>query len=563
MARIDVPEWIPRVGMAGEAELPALGEQPVVSPYDRDEIARVAVSGEDAVDAAVAVALAAMGTAPIAAERARVLDRAAGIVEERAEVLAFIIAAESGKPVRQARGEVARCADTLRFSGAVARTASGEVIPMDAADSGAGLMGYTVREPIGPIAAITPFNFPLNLVAHKLGPAAAVGAPVVLKPAGKAPLSGLALAAILREAGLPPGMLGWVLGDGVAGEPLTAHPDVAMVSFTGSSAVGWAIRRARPDIRVALELGNATPVIVHDDADIALAARAIAGSSFMHAGQSCISVQRVLVQAEVQQQPHRDQLAKRAKAEALVVEARNAVSGAEASPRLRSAEQALQAANTAVSTSAAEKSCALNCRTLLEAQVTAATAEVSAARQELERRQKAAATTLADAKSALDALPSVEERTVVERRLGVEQWMADIVSALLLSIGANGAAFAFMAWGWHRPTETVAQPMPTAASVPVRAPIADVVDTTATAAEPHLESDTIGRFLAERTTIAEGVSTPVGMPYAVYQSWCADVGAEAVSLTRFGVTLGERGVKKARINGRVALVGIAPGARAA
>ncbi len=275
------------------------------------------------------------------------------------------------------------------------------------------------------------------------------------------------------------------------------------------------------------------------------------------------TVQRVLVQAEVQQQPHRDQLAKRAKAEALVVEARNAVSGAEASPRLRSAEQALQAANTAVSTSAAEKSCALNCRTLLEAQVTAATAEVSAARQELERRQKAAATTLADAKSALDALPSVEERTVVERRLGVEQWMADIVSALLLSIGANGAAFAFMAWGWHRPTETVAQPMPTAASVPVRAPIADVVDTTATAAEPHLESDTIGRFLAERTTIAEGVSTPVGMLYAVYQSWCADVGAEAVSLTRFGVTLGERGVKKARINGRVALVGIAPGARAA
>ncbi len=299
MARIEVPEWIPRVGMAGEAELPALGEQPVVSPYDRDEIARVAVSGEDAVDAAVDVARAAMGTAPIAAERARVLDRAAGIVEERAEVLARIIAGEAGKPIRQARGEVARCADTLRFSGAVARTLSGEVIPMDAADSGAGLMGYTVREPIGPIAAITPFNFPLNLVAHKLGPAAAVGAPVVLKPAGKAPLSGLALAAILREAGLPPGMLGWVLGDGVAGEPLTAHPDVAMVSFTGSSAVGWAIRRARPDIRVALELGNATPVIVHDDADIALAARAIAGSAFMHAGQSCISVQRVLVQREV------------------------------------------------------------------------------------------------------------------------------------------------------------------------------------------------------------------------------------------------------------------------
>ena len=298
MARIEVPGWIPRVAMAGDDELPSLGEQPVVSPWDRHEIARVSVSGEDAVDMAVAVAKGALGTAPPASERARVLDRAAAIVGDRAEVLAAIIAAEAGKPLTQARGEVARCVDTLSFSAAVARTFGGEVIPMDAADSGVGLVGMTVREPVGVIAAISPFNFPLNLVAHKLGPAAAVGAPVVLKPAGRTPLSGLALAAILREAGLPAAMLGWVLGDGVAGEPLTAHPDVSMVSFTGSSTVGWAIRAARPDIRVALELGNATPVIVHDDADLPLAARAIAGSAFTHAGQSCISVQRVLVQRE-------------------------------------------------------------------------------------------------------------------------------------------------------------------------------------------------------------------------------------------------------------------------
>jgi acyl-CoA reductase-like NAD-dependent aldehyde dehydrogenase len=238
---------------------------------------------------------AALGCAPSAAERARILDRAAALVEARAGELAPVLAAEAGKPLRQARGEVARCADTLRFSGAVARTLAGDVIAMDATDSGVGLVGHTIREPIGVIAAITPFNFPLNLVAHKLGPAVAVGAPVVLKPAGRTPLSGLALAAILREAGLPAGMLGWVLGDRVAGEPLTGHPDVAMVSFTGSSTVGWAIRTARPDIRVALELGNATPVIVHDDADIALAAGRIAASAFTHAGQSCISVQRVLV----------------------------------------------------------------------------------------------------------------------------------------------------------------------------------------------------------------------------------------------------------------------------
>ncbi|MBM3665040.1 MAG: aldehyde dehydrogenase family protein, partial [Actinobacteria bacterium] len=229
---------------------------------------------------------------------ARILDRAAALVEHRSDSLAPLLAAEAGKPITQARGEVSRCVDTLRFSGAVARTLAGEVVPMDAADSGADLVGMTIREPVGVIAAITPFNFPLNLVAHKLGPAVAVGAPVVLKPAGRTPLSALALAAILREAGLPTPMLGWVLGDAVAGEPLTAHPDVAMVSFTGSSTVGWAIRRARPDIRVALELGNATPVIVHHDADLHAAARAIATSAFTHAGQSCISVQRVLVHRE-------------------------------------------------------------------------------------------------------------------------------------------------------------------------------------------------------------------------------------------------------------------------
>ena len=299
MAPIDVPGWIPLQGMAGDETLPSLGEQPVVAPYDRREVARVGISGEEAVDMAVAAGRAALGSAPPAAERARILDRAAALVGQRADALAHVLAAEAGKPLRQARAEVARCVDTLAFSAAVARTMSGEVIPMDAADSGAGLVGTTVREPVGLIAAITPFNFPLNLVAHKLGPAAAVGAPVVLKPAGKAPLSGLALAAIMREAGLPPAMLGWVLGDSVAGEPLVAHPDVAMVSFTGSSMVGWAIRRARPDIRVALELGNATPVIVHHDADLPQAARAIAGSAFTHAGQSCISVQRILVQRQV------------------------------------------------------------------------------------------------------------------------------------------------------------------------------------------------------------------------------------------------------------------------
>ncbi|MSO43710.1 MAG: aldehyde dehydrogenase family protein [Thermoleophilia bacterium] len=279
--------------------LPVTGESVVRSPFDGAEIARVGVGGEAAVLRAVAVARSALGHAPIAAERARILDRASAMVRDRAEELAWVIAGEAGKPIRQARVEVARCMDTLAFSAAVARTLSGEVIPMDAADSGAGLLGYTVREPVGVIAAITPFNFPLNLVAHKVGPAVAVGAPMVLKPAGRAPLAGLALAAILVECGLPGALLTTVVGDREAGEPLVAHPDIAMISFTGSSAVGFDIRRARPDIRVALELGNATPVIVHADADIPRAARAIAESAFTHAGQSCISAQRILVHREV------------------------------------------------------------------------------------------------------------------------------------------------------------------------------------------------------------------------------------------------------------------------
>ncbi len=300
MSRVDIPEWIPLGGVVAGEPLSNVGERLVIDPFSGDILARVGLGDATAVNRAVAVAREALAAGPpSAAERARILDRASALVAGRAETMARILSAEAGKPIRQARGEVSRCVDTLAFSAAVARTFVGEVIPMDAADSGRGLLGFTVHEPVGVIAAITPFNFPLNLVAHKLGPAVAAGCPVVMKPAGRTPLSGLALAAILWEAGLPPGMLSVIVGDGDVGEPLVAHEDVAMVSFTGSSDVGWAIRETRPRIRVALELGNATPVIVHDDADVALAAERIAASAFTHAGQSCISVQRILVHREV------------------------------------------------------------------------------------------------------------------------------------------------------------------------------------------------------------------------------------------------------------------------
>jgi acyl-CoA reductase-like NAD-dependent aldehyde dehydrogenase len=159
-----------------------------------------------------------------------------------------------------------------------------------------------VREPIGVLAAITPFNFPLNLVTHKVGPALAAGCPTVLKPAERTPLTALRLAELLCEAGIAPGMLNVVTGDGPrVGGRLVAHPDVAAVSFTGSGPVGWAIRAAAPDKRVLLELGSAAPLIVEHDADVAAAAGRIAQHAFSHAGQSCVSVQRILVHRDVRE----------------------------------------------------------------------------------------------------------------------------------------------------------------------------------------------------------------------------------------------------------------------
>jgi len=271
-------------------------DRPVVNPYSGETIALVAEGDPADIDRAVAAARRHLPPPP-AAERAAVLDEAARIVGDRSESLARTIALEAGKPLKQARGEVARCRDTLTFAAAAARSLGGEVVPMEASSAGRGKVGIVVRAPRGVVGAISPFNFPLNLVAHKLAPAIAAGCPVVLKPAHQAPLSGLALAAILVEAGLPPGYLTAVPGDGpTVGAALVEHPDVAVISFTGSGRVGWDIRARAPRKEVALELGNSTPAIVTADADLEHAAARLAASGFTHAGQSCISVQRVYVE---------------------------------------------------------------------------------------------------------------------------------------------------------------------------------------------------------------------------------------------------------------------------
>jgi acyl-CoA reductase-like NAD-dependent aldehyde dehydrogenase len=269
----------------------------VRNPFDGAQIARVPALGADRVAEACEAAEAALARDDFAQyRRAEVLERAAGLLAERTREYAVTIVREAGKPIRDALGEVARCVDTLRFSAVEARRLAGEMVPLAASASGADRLGFTLRRPVGVVAAITPFNFPLNLVAHKLGPAIAAGCPVVLKPAELTPLSAIRLVDLLVEAGLPADWISVVTGTGAdAGLPLVTHRTPAMVSFTGSVAVGRAIQRAAPGKRVALELGSNAPVIVEPDADLPRLVAAVRRGGFSYAGQSCISTQRVLV----------------------------------------------------------------------------------------------------------------------------------------------------------------------------------------------------------------------------------------------------------------------------
>ena len=267
------------------------------APYDGAELATVPVCDAVDVDRAVRAAASVMRTPLAAWERAAILDRAAAGLSAEQERFARIIALEAAKPLRSARVEVDRAASTFAFAAAAARTLAGEVVPVDAAAAGAGKLAFTLRVPVGVVAAIAPFNFPLNLVAHKVAPALAAGCAVVVKPADQTPLSSVALAALLTEScGLPPGWVDVITGRGsVVGRALVDHPGVAMITFTGSPDVGWDIRSRVPRKRVALELGNNAPIIIEPESDWERAARLIRTAGFAHAGQSCISTQRVYV----------------------------------------------------------------------------------------------------------------------------------------------------------------------------------------------------------------------------------------------------------------------------
>jgi acyl-CoA reductase-like NAD-dependent aldehyde dehydrogenase len=274
----------------------------VRSPYDGSEVGRVPACGPAEVDKAVAAAQAALAAGPLPPwRRAEILDAAARLLAERTEAFARIIAAEAAKPLKTARAEATRAVSTFTFSAVAARTLAGDAVPIDAAPIGEGRLAFTLRVPIGVVGAITPFNFPLNLVAHKLGPAIAAGCPVVLKPASQTPLTAVALAdLLLDECGLPAGHLNVVTGGGgTVGAALVEHPDVAYISFTGSGEVGWDLKVKAGRKKVALELGNNSPVIIDADGDWDRAARTISVAGFAHAGQSCVSTQRVYVHAGV------------------------------------------------------------------------------------------------------------------------------------------------------------------------------------------------------------------------------------------------------------------------
>ena len=269
----------------------------VRSPFDGSVVAQVAYGGAADARRAIDAAAKAMRTPVPAHERAAVLDRLAAIVRDRRDEFARTIAQEAGKPFATAQAEADRAVQTVLFSAVEARSLGGEVIGMDAHPAGSGHAGLVMRLPIGVVGAISPFNFPLNLVAHKIAPAFAAGCAVVLKPAGATPLSALLLAQSFEDAGQPAGWLNVVVGkSSEIGDAMIEDERVRLITFTGSSAVGWKLRERASRKKVSLELGNSTPVIVLADADLDKAATAVATHGYSFAGQSCISVQRVYVE---------------------------------------------------------------------------------------------------------------------------------------------------------------------------------------------------------------------------------------------------------------------------
>ena len=268
----------------------------VKNKYTGEVVGALPTARREDVDAAIA---AAQQAGPVMADmpahkRSAILARAAALIQERKEDLARTIAAEAGKALKYARLEVDRAISTFTIASEEAKRLHGETIPLDAVPAGEGYFGFWTRRPVGVVAAISPFNFPLNLVAHKVAPALAAGNTLVLKPASTTPLTAVKLCQILSEVDLPAGAINLVVGSGgTVGEWLVTDPRVAKITFTGSPAVGRHITSVAGIKKITLELGNTSPVIVAPDADLDLVAKRAAVGAYYNSGQVCISVQRI------------------------------------------------------------------------------------------------------------------------------------------------------------------------------------------------------------------------------------------------------------------------------
>jgi acyl-CoA reductase-like NAD-dependent aldehyde dehydrogenase len=286
----------------GEGWTEALSMQEVLSPYSGEPIATVPKA--DLADVEKAISTAEKGARDMAAltawQRASILNKAADLAVGRVEEFAALISSEEGKPLTESRGEASRLAELLRLCAFEGSQLRGEVLPLDAQAGATGKIGLTMRVPCGVVAAITPFNYPLLLVAHKVGPALAAGNSVILKPAQQTPLTALKFTEILLEAGLPPRAIQCITGAGSELGPAISGDDrIRKISFTGSTAVGIAITRIAGIKRLSLELGSNCPLVVLPDANLSKVVGAVSVGGYLNAGQVCISTQRVLVHREI------------------------------------------------------------------------------------------------------------------------------------------------------------------------------------------------------------------------------------------------------------------------
>ncbi|MEJ2598219.1 MAG: aldehyde dehydrogenase family protein [Anaerolineales bacterium] len=286
----------------------------VHSPYDDALIAIVHRAGPREIEAAIAAAEQAFQTTRKLPswKRAEILEKISQSIHDQHEDFARTIALEAGKPIRTARAEVDRAVYTFKIAAEESKRIYGEIVPLDWLPGSEGRVAHVRRVPLGPVVGITPFNFPLNLVAHKVAPALAAGDPIIIRPASQTPISALKLARVVLDAGWPAGGIAVVPSSTADAGPLVEDDRTKLLTFTGSPAVGWMLKTRAGRKRVTLELGGNAGVIVHRDADLSYAAERVAWGGFSYAGQSCISAQRIYIHSQVYE-AYVDQLVPRVK----------------------------------------------------------------------------------------------------------------------------------------------------------------------------------------------------------------------------------------------------------